>query len=161
MKKGVENFPNYLVSDEGEIFSLRSKKTLKARVMKNGYLCIHLYNKEGRKSFLIHRLVASAFIENKLNKPCVNHKDFDRANNKESNLEWSTYKENIQYSINVGRINVSGENNPLAKLNPSKVKNIREMLSCGVDPKKIAEDFGVTRECIILVKKRKTWKHIE
>lgn len=49
----------------------------------------------GKKSTVkIHRLVAQAFIPNPENKPCVNHIDNNRHNNKVSNLEWVTFSEN-------------------------------------------------------------------
>ena len=51
-----------------------------------------------RKNYYVHRLVAKAFIPNPLNKPEVNHKDYDRSNNSVSNLEWCTDKENTSYS---------------------------------------------------------------
>jgi len=44
---------------------------------------------------LIHRMVAQTFLPNPDNKPVVNHKDTDVLNNSVSNLEWVTYKENM------------------------------------------------------------------
>lgn len=65
----------------------------------NGYLAINLIKDGERKNLYVHRLVAEAFIDNPDNKECVNHKDYDRKNNKVSNLEWVTTAENINYSI--------------------------------------------------------------
>ncbi len=48
---------------------------------------------------LVHRLVAKAFIPNPNNYPCVNHKDENKSNNHADNLEWCTYKYNVQYSL--------------------------------------------------------------
>ena len=42
----------------------------------------------------VHRLVAKAFVPNPDNKPCVDHKDGNRQNNKIANLRWATYSEN-------------------------------------------------------------------
>ena len=44
---------------------------------------------------LIHRMVAQTFLDNPDNKPVVNHKDTNILNNHVDNLDWVTYKENM------------------------------------------------------------------
>lgn len=62
-----------------------------------GYKRVTLCKDNKLKKFQIHRLVAIAFIENPENKPCINHKDENKANNNVDNLEWVTWKENTNY----------------------------------------------------------------
>lgn len=47
-------------------------------------------------SVYAHRLIAVNFIPNPDNKPCINHIDHDKSNNRISNLEWCTYSENTK-----------------------------------------------------------------
>lgn len=94
MWKNIVNFENYLISDKGEIKSIKTGKIMKPWLNETGYLTITLKNIYGkRKTFKIHRLVAQAFISNPDNKITVHHIDKDKLNNKVNNLEWRTHKE--------------------------------------------------------------------
>lgn len=104
--KSIPDFPNYIISNFGIV--KRIERTLIRRgflyklpekIMKpyNGfgdYLVIQLKNENHIKSFLIHRLVAKAFIKNPRNLEYVNHVDNDKFNNHVLNLEWVTKREN-------------------------------------------------------------------
>lgn len=78
------------------------EKVLKQLTIPNAgnvtYKSVLLYNESGQKRFYVHRLVASAFIENPLQKEQVNHIDGDGTNNRADNLEWCTPKENIRHA---------------------------------------------------------------
>ena len=68
-------------------------------------LAVLLHDKQGgRKETQISRLVAQAFIPNLENKPMVNHLDNDAKNNIVTNLEWCTYRENIDYAVKQNRM---------------------------------------------------------
>ena len=96
----IENHPSYFISNFGRVFSKKSNKVMKNRVVsKNGYQQITLDNSQ----LLVHRLVAQAFIPNPNNLPCVNHKDENQFNNDFRNLEWCTYKYNSNYGTNPSR----------------------------------------------------------
>lgn len=100
-KEIKETDGRYLISNFGNVMSAKGK--LRKLRKTNGYLDIAIHFKDGEKtifkSFLIHRLVATYFIENIHNKPCINHKDGKRDNNHFTNLEWVTYSENNQHSV--------------------------------------------------------------
>lgn len=103
----IDIAPLYEVSNTGRVRSLDRTvvdkngvaKRLKGREFKlqgkSHYLGVQ-FGKEGPRD-LVHRLVARHFIPNPLGKPVVNHKDTDRFNNHEDNLEWTTHTENQQH----------------------------------------------------------------
>mgnify|MGYP003397224197 CR=1 FL=1 len=65
----------------------RMEKILSQRLNNNGYFIVDLYKNNKRTQFLVHRLVAMAFLHNPNNFLCVNHKDENRQNNHSDNLE--------------------------------------------------------------------------
>lgn len=89
--KPVKGFDNYLISEFGEVFSVKNNKFIKPTLMKIGYLG---FTPKRNKLIYVHRAVAEAFIPNPNNYPQVNHKDGDKTNNNVSNLEWCTSKQN-------------------------------------------------------------------
>jgi hypothetical protein len=83
-------------------FRFEEEKILNYIYSKNGYLRCQLA-KDGKKhNYLVHRLVAMAFISNPDNKPEVNHIDGNKRNNYVTNLEWVTPSENQKHAFSVG-----------------------------------------------------------
>ena len=102
--KGYEGL--YEVSNLGKIKTLSRyirnrkmpEKIKKLDKSKYGYLRVELSNNRIRRKYFVHRLVAEAFISNKNNLPCINHKDENKNNNIVSNLEWCDYLYNNLYN---------------------------------------------------------------
>jgi hypothetical protein len=82
----------YIISDNGII--QRNSKTLKPQVSKRGYHIVKLNNAPNSRTYTVHKLVATAFIDNPDNLPQVNHIDSNKTNNNIANLEWVTNKDN-------------------------------------------------------------------
>jgi len=89
----------YLVGNNGGIYNLITNKKMVLMNHKLGYLRVGLTKNKKQKHYLVHRIVAQAFVMNYHDKPHINHKDSNKLNNNYTNLEWCTAKENIQHSI--------------------------------------------------------------
>lgn len=92
---------HYDISEDGKIYSPYTKKYLKLREDKDGYLETTLiYNDEGkRQPFKLHRLLALKYIPEIEGHNVVNHKDLNKQNNSLDNLEWSTVSKNTQHGF--------------------------------------------------------------
>lgn len=85
----------YQISNEGRIRNALTSKILSPS--KSGEY-LHIELRYGiNKDYLIHRLVAEAFVPNPYGFRCVNHKDENKRNNNADNLEWCTYQYNARY----------------------------------------------------------------
>lgn len=101
----------YQISNEGRVKSLKYNKAkiLKYGINRDGYLSVELCKCGKRKKCYIHRLVATAFIENKQGGSEINHKDENKENNyvhinedgsvnlEKSNIEWCDREYNNNY----------------------------------------------------------------
>lgn len=96
--KIVHECDKYEVNQNGEIRHRVRKQILSPRKNSGGYgyVCFVINGK--RKNFAIHRIVANAFIPNPNGYLEVNHKDYNRLNNKVENLEWVSSSQNKQHS---------------------------------------------------------------
>ena len=112
MKKIIDGYENYTISDEGYVTNELTGKILKGKFAGRGYRVVNLFKDGKFKNHYIHRLVAIAFLPNPDNLPEVNHKDEDKTNNKVENLEWCTAKENANYGTRNERL---GKNQPKIK----------------------------------------------
>ena len=96
----------YQVSTLGRVKSLEKNgkkcKILKSNLNNNGYTHVILSKLNKRKTILIHRIVALAFIPNTDNKPQINHINGIKNDNRILNLEWSTAAENTKHAFNTG-----------------------------------------------------------
>lgn len=90
--KGYEGL--YAITSCGRVWSYRSKRFLKNSLRKDGYYIATLKVNQKGKSFLIHRLVAEAYLSNPDNLSQVDHIDRDKSHNYINNLHWVSATEN-------------------------------------------------------------------
>lgn len=155
--KGYEGL--YQVSNLGRVRSVdrldSANHKLKGRIKStsirpNGYENVILCKNSKSKGYSVHRLVAQAFILNPENKPQINHIDENKANNKVSNLEWVTRKENINH----------GNRTRTALIKMSKEVYCVETGKVYINARYASEELGVSRRsiCDVCLGKQKQTK---
>lgn len=109
--KGFED--SHQVSNKGRVRSIphitNNNHYVKGTILSpekiwTGYLRVHLRGKRCSKKFYVHRLVATAFIDNPTNLPYINHIDECKHNNAADNLEWCTQRYNLKYGTRCRRV---------------------------------------------------------
>lgn len=147
---------HYEVNRLGQIRRKKNQRLLKQALSNKGYPCVSLSAKGKVKRTLVHRLVASAFIPNPLNKGTVNHKNSDRTDCKAQNLEWCSQAENIQHAVSLGRmIGARGELGGASKIKNADIPLIRKDQRTQWE---VARDYGVTQSTISRIKNQITYK---
>lgn len=118
----------------------------------NGYLDVCLSKNKKGKVCQVHRLVAIAFIPNPENKPCTNHKNGIKTDNRAVNLEWVTESENQKHAYKTGlRIPKCGENHHRTKLSNAETIEIKG-LCVYFDSKELAEMYNTTKQIVNNIK---------
>ena len=91
------DYINYIIYDDGRIYSKTRRKFMTNKIMKDGYVRMEMYKDKQPKMFNVHRVVAEVFIPNPEKLPEINHKDENKQNNTVENLEWCDRIYNINY----------------------------------------------------------------
>lgn len=97
MEKRIKDFEDYSITSDGKVISYKyaEPRIMKTWLQKSGYENIKLCKENKTYHFLIHRLVAEAFIPNPNNLPEINHKNKNRSDNRVENLEWCSRIDNL------------------------------------------------------------------
>lgn len=141
--KEVVDFPNYLITENGEIFSKNRNRFLVGGLDADGYLQWSACNAGVRKSLKVHRQVALLYLPNPDNHPVVNHKDGNKQNNCVDNLEWCTLSFNTKEAHRLGLINQCGDKNPAAVYNSELVRSFIQSYDGSITIKQHCINYGI------------------
>lgn len=106
MYKIIELFDKqFVLYSDGKLFDIEKCEFRNTHIKPNGYFeYIFSYNGE-HKYISVHRLVAETFIPNPDNKPCIDHINTIKTDNRVENLRWVTHQENMFNPLTYERVN--------------------------------------------------------
>jgi hypothetical protein len=114
-----------------------------------------------RRKYLVHRLVAQAFVPGYAPDLSVNHINCNKQDNRVENLEWVTLAENTSLQWRDGLVDLRGEKNPKCKLTDAKVREIRQMLASGAKKSHVARQMGITHARLLKIERGQAWAHVK
>lgn len=154
---------DYLVSNTGEVYSIRYKKCLKQTVNHRGYLRVGIYLPDGTvKRVSVHVMVLETFVGPKPTlKHQVDHIDGNKTNNDLSNLEWVTPSENITRAFKSGlKSGVKGNKHPVSVYSEIQIHKACKLLEKGISIPETSKRVGIPKSYLYSIAKGKQWNHI-
>ena len=147
----------YIVSSEGRIARIKRPWT-----GPHGYVRAQSVRHDGAKvPTYAHQLVAEAFIGPKPDGCEIHHRDGDKTNNRATNLEYVTRRENMVLGSALGQV-AKGEKHWKSKLTAERVKEIRRRYADGgVSQAALAAEYGIHQTVVGGIVRRESWRHIE
>lgn len=152
------------VSNLGSVRRMGKLNKLKTYSKEGGYVYLSTTLNGKKTTLTVHRMVAEVFVKNPMHKPCVNHKDGDKQNNRVENLQWVSYSENSQHAYDTGlQKKVFGEAHHRSKLTEDIVKEIKQRYipRCRINgTRALAIEFGVKHQTISDIINHKIWRDL-
>ena len=157
----VRSLPRKVPAKLGSLAS-RPGVLLRAALKRDGYPFVRLSKNGKNRVYLVHVLVAEAFIGPRAPLYELDHKNGNKMDNAVGNLEYVTRSENMRRAFAMGLVKLAdqrGEKHSHAKLTRSDVIEIRRLCLEGMTQKAVASQFGVSKGTISDAICRRTWDY--
>jgi hypothetical protein len=145
MLKPVVGYENrYLATDRGRVWSMQTMKFLRPIKQRRGYQSVSLCRDGKAKTFLLHRVIAAAFLG-----PCppsyqVNHVNAKKSDNRPCNLEYVTFQANRRHAAALGLAGGGHrKGNRMTLAWALAIKRLRQEAGWSITA--VAGHFGLTR----------------
>jgi len=126
----IPGYSRYLLTKNGKVYSKKMGIFLRPILEPSGYLCVQLYSGKSRKIFRIHKLMAITFLDLDPNSNfVVNHINCKRNDNRLSNLEVCTKKENTAHSVKHGAMGKTRK--PVKRIGGNSIKIYESIQEAG------------------------------
>ena len=151
MERKISGYPNYTISDSGDIRNIKRGRVLKTTPRKDGYVIVMLYNGGESRAFYVHRLVLRAFVGISANQ--ANHINGDKSDNVLSNLEYCTAKQNTIHAHRTGLVVIKKETYEKIAIANRKVGaedalKMKKMSANGLSFRSIGKFFNVHHKTV-------------
>jgi hypothetical protein len=141
-------------------YQRRKGKLLSPFISGNGYPTIAVKTGATRKKWLVHRLIAEAFVLGQFEGATVDHIDGNKENNRADNLRWVTRAENTRHQWLNGLVDLRGDAHPSSKLTREQAAAVKLLADNGFPAALIGEWFGVKRDTVYAIRVGERWKQV-
>lgn len=159
----LSDHPLYWVGSNGQVRSFKKDKPgYLSLIPRQGYLRVSISCgiSDKTKYLSVNRLVASAFVRNRLGLSQVNHEDGNKLNNNHTNLKWVDQVQNMAHAVKNG-LTAYGSKNANSKLNDASVLEMMRKFNDGQSAKYLCMMYGIATCNFYAIKNRRTWKHLD
>jgi len=155
--KPIEEFPDYEISDQGNVMSNKRRKTIIIRpvLSRRGYLSIVTSHYGKKRMLKIHQLVLKHFGPPQPLNTTPDHINRIKTDNRIENLRWATPEEQ-----NENRIPAKGETHGSCKLTEDQALEIKRRLQKPVNQAALSREYGISRQLIAGIKSGRKWAYL-
>jgi hypothetical protein len=158
MKK-IAGYDSYYITDDGKVWSSKTKRFLKLRPNAYGRLRVSLSKKSKVRDYYVSRLVWEYYGDTPLEDgDHVHHKNEDYTDNRIENLERMNIVDHNR--MHTSEREQSGEDNHMSRVSEKTIRTICKLLEEKKTAKEISEVVNESQDYIRRIKRHERWSHV-